>query len=180
MSARAHKTKDRLPPFVPLLKDTIQSPAWRAMSHGAKILYIALKARYNSGHHNNGRIFLSQRDAAKEVGSRFGQIARWFRELQHFGFIVQTRGGSLGLNGKGTAPHWRLTECGYMNDPPTRDFLHWNGEYFKDATRRRRKRKQNPVAESSNTLLQESATPALQKSATPADPTVAEMCNMQA
>ena len=59
---------------------------------------------------SNGRIFLSQRDAAKQLGTHHTQIARWFRELQHFGFLVMTKGGSLGVDGKGKAPHWRLTE----------------------------------------------------------------------
>jgi hypothetical protein len=83
-----HKDKGRLGPFVPLLKETLASPAWRAMSHGARSLYVALKARYNQNNHNNGRLFISQRNASKEVGSASDQIARWFRELQHFGFIV--------------------------------------------------------------------------------------------
>jgi hypothetical protein len=139
MSGRKHRG-ERLPPFVPLLKDTMASPAWRELSHGARSLYVALKARYSSTLHNNGRIFISQRVARRELRSGFTEIARWFRELQHYGFIVQTKGGSLGLNGKGTAPHWRLTECGYMHDPPTRDFLKWNGERFNDAERRRRKK----------------------------------------
>jgi hypothetical protein len=138
------RDKGRLPPFVALLKETLASPAWLAMSHGAKILYVALKARYSSNLHNNGRLFISQRDARREIGSSFNEIARWFRELQHFGFIVQTRGGSLGVDGKGKAPHWRLTECGYMRDDPTRDFMKWDGTPFKDAVRRRSK-KQNPV-----------------------------------
>jgi hypothetical protein len=55
------KKEARLPPFVPLLKDTLASPAWREMSHGAKVLYVSIKARYNSGMHNNGRVYLSQR-----------------------------------------------------------------------------------------------------------------------
>jgi hypothetical protein len=164
---------------LPVLIDTWKSPAWRAMSHGAKVLYVSLKARYNFVHHNNGRIYLSQRTAAAEIGSRFGQIARWFRELQHFGFIVQTKGGSLGLNGKGTAPHWRLTECGYMNDPPTRDFLRWNGQTFTDVKRRTWQKRKNPVAESCNTLLQKAATPPLQECATLRGPTVAGICNME-
>jgi hypothetical protein len=141
-------------PFVALLRGTMESKAWRAMSHGARSLYTHLKMRYNSSQHNNGRIYLSQRRAAFELGSSFEQIARWFRELQFYGFIVQTKGGSLGLNGKGTAPHWRLTELGYMRDEPTRDFLRWNGEKFKDAGRRRRG-KQNPVAENRNTPVAE-------------------------
>jgi hypothetical protein len=97
------RKRDRLPPFVPLLKATLASPAWRAMSHGARSLYVSLKARYNSGQHNNGRVFVSQPTASQEIGSSYAEIARWFRELQYYGFLVQTKGGSLGLNGKGTA-----------------------------------------------------------------------------
>jgi hypothetical protein len=122
--------KGRLPPFVPLLKDTLATSAWRAMSHGARSLYVALKLRYSSNFNNNGRIFLSQRDAAEELNSHHNQIARWFRELQYFGFIVMTEGGCLGVEGRGKAPHWRLTEIGYMKAPPTRDFDRWNGKPF--------------------------------------------------
>jgi hypothetical protein len=57
------RDKGRLPPFVALLKETLASPAWLAMSHGAKTLYVALKARYHL--HNNGRLFISQRDARR-------------------------------------------------------------------------------------------------------------------
>ena len=130
--SRKQQDKGRLGPFVPLLKETLASPAWRKTSHGARSLYVCLKMRYSSNLHNNGRLWVSQRDAAREIGSGSNQIARWFRELQHYGLIVQTKGGSLGVEGKGTAPHWRLTECGYLKDPPTRDFLNWNGDKFRD------------------------------------------------
>jgi hypothetical protein len=93
--------RNRLPPFVPLLVGTIESPAWFAMSHGAKVLYMSLKRRYNQNNHNNGRIFLSQRTAVKELRSHHNQIARWFRELRHYGFIVMTQPGCLGVEGKG-------------------------------------------------------------------------------
>ena len=114
--------KGRLAPSSPLLKETISTPAWRAMSHGARSLYVALKLRYSSNIKNNGRIYLSTRTAAQELGSNRDAIQRWFRELQFYGFIVMTDGGCLGVDGKGKAPHWRLTEIGYMSDPPTRDF----------------------------------------------------------
>src|SRR5262245_14662991 len=175
--SKRDKDKGRLPPFVALLKDTLASPAWRAMSHGARNLYVALKARYSSNLHNNGRLFLSQRDARREIGSSFNEIARWFRELQHFGFIVQTRGGSLGVDGKGKAPHWRLTECGYMRDDPTRDFMKWDGTPFEDTVRRRRK-KQNPVTENRNTPLRKPVTPTLRKSVTSNGTSVTENRNI--
>ena len=66
----------------------MDAPAWRAMSHGAKVLFIALKRRYYPKNHNNGRIFLSQRLAVKELRSHHNEIARWYRELQHYGFIA--------------------------------------------------------------------------------------------
>jgi len=126
------RRKNRLPPFVPLLSQTLDTSAWRAMSHGARSLYVALKRRYRNDRHNNGRIYLSQRQAAQELGSHHNEIARWFRELHHYGFIVMMTPAYLGVEGKGKAPHWRLTELGYMKDPPTRNFLQWNGEPFSD------------------------------------------------
>ena len=130
--------KGRLPPFVPLLKETLDTPAWRAMSHGAQMLYVALKRRYNLNSHNNGRIFLSQRDAMKELRSDTKEISRWYRELQHFGFIVMQTLGCLGVEGTGHAPRWRLTELGCMHDPPARDFLRWAGTPFAKKTKSRR------------------------------------------
>jgi hypothetical protein len=124
--------KNRLPPFVPLLIGTLDSPAWRAMSHGAQILYVALRRRYNHNNHNNGRIYLSQRQAHQELRSHHNEIARWYRELQHYGFIVMTKPGYLGVEGKGKAPRWRLTELGYMKDPPSRDFQRRDGTAFED------------------------------------------------
>lgn len=122
----------------------LDSPAWRAMSHGARSLYIALRRRYWQHKKNNGRIFLSVRNAETELGSGQSQIVRWFRELQHYGFIVQMTAGCLGVNGKGRSPHWRLTEIAYMHgtssrgmeDMATQDFLRWDGVRFAGCARR--------------------------------------------
>jgi hypothetical protein len=154
--SRRTEDKGRLPPFVPLIKKTLDAPAWRATSHGARSLYVALKRRYNKDAHNNGRLYLSQRTAWKEIGSSRQQIARWFRELQHYGFIVLTVPGCLGVDGKGQAPRWRLTELGYMKDPPTRDFAKWNGVRFTEALRNQ---KQNPGPEIGSTLDRKSGPP---------------------
>ena len=137
----------RLPPFVPMLKSTMATPAWQKMSHGAQALYIALKNRLSSDCSNNGRLFLSQRDAKRELGSNFDEITRWSREHRHYGFVVQTRGGGLGVDGKGTSPFLRLTECPCNGEPPTNDFLRWNGQPFRPP------KKQNPAPEMESTLL---------------------------
>jgi hypothetical protein len=152
--SRKRKDKGRLPPFVPLDVEVMSSPAWRATSLGARWLYVHLKRRWSFKQRNNGRLFLSQRNAQEEMGlGKRDSISRWFRELQHYGFIVQTEAGCLGLDGKGRAPHWRLTELeapGGRNGStlmlPTKDFLKWNGTKFRDdrGAVRRVHEKQNP------------------------------------
>jgi hypothetical protein len=117
--------------FTPMLHDTMDTPAWRALSHGAKVLYLALKRRSNQTLDNNGKVFLSQRMAKRELGSGRQQIARWFRELEHYGFLVMVTPGNLGVNGKGHAPRWRLTELPYGGEPPTRDFARWDGTQYR-------------------------------------------------
>jgi hypothetical protein len=137
--SRRNQEKGRLPPFVPLLRETLATEAWRAMSPSARLLYVALKMRYSTNIKNNGRLYLSVRLAAKELGLNKETIARGFHELQHYGFAVMTSAGCLGVDGRGKAPHWRLTEIGYMTDPPTRDFLRWDGVLYAPP------KKQNPV-----------------------------------
>jgi hypothetical protein len=146
--------KDWLPPFVPVLIDTLDQPAWRAMGHGARMLYISLKRRYSHKLHNNGRIFLSQRKAAAELASHHNQVARWFRELQHYGWIVQQQPGFLGIEGMGQAPRWRLTELGYMRDPPTRNYMAWDGTAFVDQKKSRARKPAPTVRESSHGAVQ--------------------------
>jgi hypothetical protein len=116
--------------FMMFYIDALDSPAWRAMSHGAKALYLRLRRRYNATIDNNGKIYLPQRLAALEVNSDRNQIARWFRELQYYGFIVKTSAGHLGVHGHGRPPCWRLTELPCNSAPPTLDYLAWNGVPF--------------------------------------------------
>ena len=139
------KTKNRLPPFLPLLVDMLDAPATKALSHGAFRLYVALKRQYNpnTSDRRNGCVYLSQRRAQQEIRSDRMQIARWYRELQYYGFIVMTAPGCLGLDGKGKAPRWRLTNSGYMNDLPTKDFLRWRG--ISSVTRKIRTPEGNPI-----------------------------------
>jgi hypothetical protein len=127
------KNKNRLPPFVPLLVSTLDTKAWKAMSHGARSLYVALKRRVHNG---RNLAFLPHRHAEAELGSTRKIIAKWFKELEHYGFIVMVRHGCLGVDGKGKSPQYRLTELGQMKgldglpELPSRDFLRWDGSGF--------------------------------------------------
>ena len=113
MKWRKNRSAQSNGPFVMLFVEVLDAPAWRALSHGAKVLYIALRRRYNATIDNNGKIYLPQRTAQRELHSHRDQIARWFRELNHYGFIVLTSAGHLGVRGHGRAPRWQLTELPY-------------------------------------------------------------------
>jgi hypothetical protein len=124
------RNKGRLPPFVPMVKSTMNTPAWRPMSHGARSLYTVLRARYNTRLQN--AVYIAGRAAVKELGSHSHRdyVRRWFRELEYYGFIRMVSLPHHGLNGHGRAAHHRLTEEPYLGKPPTRDFLNWDGVIF--------------------------------------------------
>jgi hypothetical protein len=125
--------KQRL--FVQLHSDLLDAPAWRAMGAAARCVYVALKRQFN------GKLFLSHRDAATQLGLARTTIARGFPELEHYGFIVMTSPARLGLDGKGRAPHWRLTEIDTADGPATMDFKSWDKTPFKPPPPRPRKKK---------------------------------------
>lgn len=110
-------------PFVSVLKPTLQEPAWRALPFGARCLYICLKSFFNGK--NNGSIHLGVRKAAVELDASRSSTERWFKDLQEHGFIRPTQKAFLGVEGRGSATFWRLTEVGYMGDQPTREFKDW-------------------------------------------------------
>ena len=176
--AMSKKDKGRIGgQFVPLLHSTIDSCAWRQMSHTAQMLYVALKRRVPR---ERNQAYLSYRQAREELRAGPQKIAESFKELQHYGFIVLAQHGCLGVEGKGKSPHWRLTELGTTSkmssdglpEAPTRDFLRWDGVVFE---RRRRKRtpgsygckKQNPSMDVENTPIWTGVTPAIRTWRTP-------------
>ena len=61
--------------FVPVLYDMLDCPGWRAMSHGAQILYVALKRRAWKN-----RAYLSYRDAMQELAAGHHKVREWFAE----------------------------------------------------------------------------------------------------
>src|SRR5215831_18789495 len=153
--ATKQRRKNRLPPFVPLIKSTMAAPAWRAMSPGARMLYIELRGRLRNDYANNGKVFLSDRNAAKAVGVTPGSIVRYYAENEHFGFLRKTSEGFLGADGRGIAAHYRFTEFPHGTHPPTRDFEKWDGELFVYRPRPGRRKKQNPVCRNHTPRVQE-------------------------
>jgi hypothetical protein len=133
-----HRKKGHLPPFVPLIRTTLASPAWKQLSFGARSLYVVLRSYLRVDSLNNGKVFRSYRDAAADLGTKSTRsVQRWFRELEHYGFIAMTTGACLGVDGEGIAAHWRITECPTFDAKgnqiaATRNFERWDGELFTD------------------------------------------------
>jgi hypothetical protein len=100
---------------------------------GARWLYVSLLRRLSYNAFNNGKLFRSTREAAKEIGATQRAVWIWFKELEHYGFIVMTDPGCIGP--KGRAARWRITDMawGEMDGKPveaTKDYLHWDGVLF--------------------------------------------------
>ena len=151
---KQQQSKSLLPPFNPAFKKSWDSKVWKKVSTHARLIYIALASRYRPKLQNNGRLYLSARSGAKELGFGKNTVARGFRELSFYRLIAQTNSGCLGVDGRGKAPSWRLTELPYMGEPPTYDFEKWDGTRFHEHKSpvkrhqtglRKAAKKQNPV-----------------------------------
>jgi hypothetical protein len=137
--SRRNKDKGRIPgQWTALRWEVLDSAAWKQMSMGARLLYIALIRPLSYYNDNNGRIFLSTRRAADELGAGQRAVCFWFRELAHYGFIVQADPGNAMR-----AARWRITDVGWgkLDGKPleaTKDYLKWDGVLFEhpDSSRR--------------------------------------------
>lgn len=97
--------------FTKMIRSTMDTPAWRALSPIAQALYPWLKLEWRGPKaNNNGSITLSVRQAAERVGCGINTAARAFHDLQAKGFAVVKRPAQLGVKGQATAPTFELTE----------------------------------------------------------------------
>jgi hypothetical protein len=120
--------------------EIMQSAAWKQMSMGARMLYIALIRNLSFTADNNGKVFLATRKAAKELNASQRSVCTWFRELEHFGFIVMTEPGTAMR-----AARWRVTDVGWgkldgKSIERTKDYLKWSGELFEREPKNRKGR----------------------------------------
>jgi hypothetical protein len=122
-----------------------RSPAWRAMSPEARLVWIELRGWLKKDWSNNGRMFRSCRDAAEATGIGRNCIQRKYVELEHYGFLRRTREGFLGVDAYGRAAEFRFTDLPHGAHPASRDYEKWDGELFTYKPRRPSRKKQKPV-----------------------------------
>ena len=103
------------------------SEAWATLKPGPRALYVELKRRYNGT--NNGRIFLSHRDAAKALNVTMKDtVTGYFKELSERCFITTTKGGHLGPSGIGQAAKYALQEEPLHGKPAAKGFIAWRSK----------------------------------------------------
>jgi hypothetical protein len=139
------RKRKSLGPFVAMPLAILDTPAWRAMDFIAQALWIALRRKLRNDGLNNGKIWLSCRDAAKALGVNKDTITHRYAELEHYGFLRQTEGGFLGCDGRGIAARFRFTDLAHGTHPATRDYEKWDGSPFEYTPRKPGRKKQNPV-----------------------------------
>lgn len=100
----------------------LESEAWRALSHGARCLYIETRQRFNG--RNNGHISFSVREAAEKLHANKDTAAKWFKELVAKGFLKPRKPGSFDFK-KRHATEWIITAERCNGELATKDFMRW-------------------------------------------------------
>ncbi|WP_422028516.1 hypothetical protein [Roseovarius sp.] len=108
---RDRRNEKRGEHFTKMERNTMEAPAWRALTPVAQALYPWLKLEWRGPQaNNNGKISLSVRQAAERLGVGINTAARAFHDLQAKGFIVVIEPARLGIKGQATCPTYELTE----------------------------------------------------------------------
>nr|WP_111298626.1 hypothetical protein [Paracoccus saliphilus] len=126
---RDRRNEERPEHWTKMLRSTMETPAWRALSTTAQALYPWLKMEWKGPKaNNNGKISLPVRVAAERVGCNMKTAGRAFHDLQAKGFLLLTQHGRMGAEGKGAAPTYEITELatpGKDEHSGRKLYLHW-------------------------------------------------------
>ena len=108
---RDKRNEQRTEHYTKMVRNMMETPAWRALSPTAQALYVWLKLEWKGPTaNNNGKICLSVRQAADRMGVSLNTAAKAFHALQAKGFIVVTQPARLGVSGDARATTYELTE----------------------------------------------------------------------
>lgn len=135
---RDRKNEGRVEQFAKWVLAHRLLPAWKALSFPARDAYFHLHVRCHAetverkgrGANNNGGIFRSPRDLAKDMGCSFKTAAAALADLQAKGWIVCTNPWQRGTEGSGKTATFRLTMLpmgqGKALQPATEEPKRWS------------------------------------------------------
>lgn len=108
---RPKRNEPREEHWTKLIRPTMETPAWRALSSTAQALYPWVKLEWRGPQaNNNGKIRLSVRQAAARMNVDMKTAARAFHDLQAKGFLFVIEAASLGFGGEAKSPSFEITE----------------------------------------------------------------------
>lgn len=114
MASNNFKRGDVKEHWTKMLRHTMETPAWRALSTNAQALYPWLKLEWHGkDNNNNGKIRLSVRQAADRLGVSINTAMKAFHELQAKGFLIVKETACLGIGGNAKGHSFVITELGY-------------------------------------------------------------------
>jgi DNA-binding transcriptional MocR family regulator len=108
---RDKQNEQRVEHYTKMVRNMMETPAWRALPPTAQALYPWLRLEWRGPKaNNNGKVSLSVRHAAERMGVSLNTAAKAFHALQAKGFIVVTQPARLGVSGDARATTFELTE----------------------------------------------------------------------
>jgi hypothetical protein len=108
--------------FVMLERWFWRCPAWQALPHPARSLYIELELLFTGN--NNGDIGLGVRKAMELIGCSFNFTRKMFAELEEKGFARPAQRGAFSWKSRHTTT-WILTRYECKGKPATSEFMRW-------------------------------------------------------
>ena len=124
MSLRKRKFKGPL--FVALYQWEMDCQAYRHLSVYGRALLMEFRKVYNG--HNNGKIVMSVRQAAKLINCNKNTAAKTIKELEGKGWIRNVTEGSFSQKTNKTASTWRITNKPIgmgVDTPETKEYALW-------------------------------------------------------
>ena len=82
---------DRLPPFVAVRKDMLRDPEWRKLSFSAMVLYLYMRAKFNTK--TLGTVSLPYSEMKDMMSSK--TVSKAFKTLEEKGWIKKTKQGGM-------------------------------------------------------------------------------------
>lgn len=83
--------KNRLPPFVYLTKEMLQSPAFKKLTNSARVTYLLLQSQNKSA--NQAKVIFSYKQAAEYMDRH--TFSKAIKQLSNYGFIEISQFGGL-------------------------------------------------------------------------------------
>lgn len=108
--------------FAKYERNEVNLPAWQALTPAAREVYMRMKlqcfAQGGKKLNNNGAVFRSPRQLARETGLSVKTVSAGLADLQAKGWLVVTGHWALGDEGKGKTATFRLTMLPSGAKPP--------------------------------------------------------------